>query len=460
MTNETDNREQEEERTAAESENAGAGQHAEPQPAALTEDKGRDGDSGKDAPKRPRRMGLRYFAAGMLMGATVMALAGSLLFAAWQLGWLGGVSVRNQTADAGESAINSDSVYKLQLLENSINQYYYHSDEVTQEQKEDGMYKGLLESLGDPYSVYYTADDVEEMNQESYYYGIGAYVGTDEQTQMAVITGVIPDTPAEAAGLRAGDIIYQVDGESAVGLSTDEVVALVKGEEGTTVRLTIYREGEEEYLEIDVVRAKVDVQTVYGQMLEGEIGYLQITEFDAATGKQFTDALTELKEQDMKGLILDLRSNPGGDVSAVTEVANHILPEGLVFYAEYKDGTRSDYTCDGEDALEVPIVVLVNEYSASASEILTGAIQDAGVGTIVGVQTYGKGIMQNIYSLTDGTAIKLTVANYYTRGGRDINGTGIAPDVECELDIERYYEEGTDSQLEKALEIMEQTLHG
>lgn len=410
--------------------------------------------------------GVRYYLGGLLTGILVTGVAAGIGFTAWNLGFFdGGQStvVQESNADSEEAsstAINTDSVYKLQLLEDSINKYYYKSDEVTAEQKENGMYKGLLESLDDPYSVYYTADEVQDLrnNVQGVYYGIGAYLALDNTTQMTTIVGVIADTPAEKAGLRAGDKIYEIDGESAVGLTTDEVVSKVKGEDGTTVHLTIYREGESDLLEMDIQRAQVSSPTVNSKMLDNDIAYLQITEFDKVTVDQFTTTLTDLKEQGMKGLILDLRSNPGGDVTVVTEIANHILPEGLVFYAVHKDGERNDYTCDGEDALEVPLVVLVNEYSASASEILTGAIQDAGIGTIVGKQTYGKGVMQTIYSLTDGSAVKLTVAGYYTRGGRDINKKGITPDVECDFDAEKYYEDGTDVQLEKAIEVMDEKL--
>lgn len=410
--------------------------------------------------------GIRYYLGGLLTGILVTGVAAGIGFAAWNLGFLGGgqsTAVQESDADgeeASSTAINTDSVYKLQLLEDSINKYYYKSDEVTTQQKEDGMYKGLLESLEDPYSTYYTADEVKDLrnNMQGIYYGIGAYLALDNTTQMTTIVGVIADTPAEKAGLRAGDKIYEIDGESAVGLTTDEVVSKVKGEEGTTVHLTIYREGESDFLEMDIQRAQVSSPTVNSKMLDNDIAYVQITEFDKVTVDQFSTALTNMKEQGMKGLILDLRSNPGGDVSVVTEVANHILPEGLVFYAVYKDGERVDYTCDGEDALDVPVVVLVNEYSASASEILTGAIQDAGIGTIVGKQTYGKGVMQTIYSLTDGSAVKLTVAGYYTRGGRDINKKGITPDVECDFDAEKYYADGTDDQLNKAIEVMQEKL--
>ena len=192
-------------------------------------------------------------------------------------------------------------------------------------------------------------------------------------------------------------------------------------------------------------------------MLEDGIGYLQITEFDEVTVKQFEENMASLKEQGMKGLIIDLRSNPGGSVTSVCAIAEQILPKGLIFYMEDKNGERTEYTCEGAD-WDLPLVVLVNEYSASASEILSGAVKDAGIGKLVGKKTYGKGVVQNLIPLDDGSAIKITVANYYTRNGNDINLKGIEPDVEIELDSESYLEDRTDTQLEKAVEVMKEEM--
>ena len=274
---------------------------------------------------------------------------------------------------------------------------------------------------------------------------------------MAMISGVMDDTPAQEAGLREGDIIYEVDGESTKGLSLTAVVSRVKGREGTTVHLKIYREGETDYLEMDIVRARqIETATVYWGMVEdSEIGYLRIREFDTVTVDQYTEAMAELNENGMKGLILDLRSNPGGDLDAVVEIARKILPEGLIVYTEDKDGNRKEYTCDGTRELQMPLVVLVNGYSASASEILAGAIQDYNKGTLLGTRTFGKGIVQRIYRLEDGTALRLTVSAYFTPSGRNIHGIGIEPDIELEYDYDAYEADGTDNQVERAIEILE-----
>jgi carboxyl-terminal processing protease len=320
----------------------------------------------------------------------------------------------------------------------------------------EGMYSGIVASLGDPYSVYYTAEEWESLMEdtEGIYYGIGAYLSLDEATGLAKISGVIADTPAEEAGLRENDIIYQVDGESIQGLELSEIVTKVKGKEGTTVHLTIIRDGETDYLELDVERRQIETPTVTYEMYDNEIGYIQIKEFDEVTTDQFIEALDAVKAADAKGLILDLRGNPGGSLPVVVEIARNILPEGRIVYTEDKYGEQEEYTCDGKNELQIPLVVLVNGNSASASEILAGAIKDYNKGTLIGTTTFGKGIVQRVLPLTDGTAMKLTISAYYTPNGNNIHGIGIEPDIECELDTEAYYEEGTDNQLERALEEM------
>jgi carboxyl-terminal processing protease len=287
---------------------------------------------------------------------------------------------------------------------------------------------------------------------EGIYYGIGAYLSLDEATGLAKISGVIADTPAEEAGLRENDIIYQVDGESVQGLELSEIVSKVKGEEGTTVHLTLIREGETDYLELDVERRQIETPTVTYEMYDNGIGYIQIKEFDEVTTDQFTEALAVVKGSDAKGLILDLRGNPGGSLPVVVDIARMILPAGRIVYTEDKYGEQEEYTCDGKNELQIPLVVLVNGNSASASEILAGAIKDYNKGTLIGTTTFGKGIVQRVLPLTDGTAMKLTISAYYTPNGNNIHGIGIEPDIECELDAEAYYEEGIDNQLERALE--------
>ena len=364
------------------------------------------------------------------------------------------------TGAKGSSIINTETLQKIQTIEAAIDNYYFYEDDVSSQDLQEGIYKGMVEALGDPYSEYYTKEELEEAlnSNKGISYGIGAYISLDKQANMAIISGVMDGSPAQEAGLREGDLINDVDGESTRNLSLTQVVNLVKGREGTTVHLTIYREGEADFLEFDVIRGKlIETTTVASGILEDtdHIGYLRIQEFDDVTVDQYTEAMAVLREDGMKGLILDLRSNPGGDVNAVVEIARKILPQGLIVYTEDKYGNRKEYTCDGEHELEVPLVVLVNQYSASASELLAGAIQDYNKGTVIGTTTYGKGIVQQIHSLDDGTALKLTVSAYYTPAGRNIHGVGIEPDIELEYDYEAAQAEGIDNQVEKAIEILE-----
>ena len=402
---------------------------------------------------RRNRMG--GFIPGLIAGVLAAAIAVGIFFAV-SGGSNNAISLSAHSENA-DSAVNDESIEKLSVLEEYIDYYYYKSSEVSKEDRENGMYKGLFESLGDVYSCYYTPEEYQMLVEQTQgvYFGIGAYVSKDVETGASTISGVIKNSPAEAAGLMEGDIIYKVDGEDMTGLELDEVVSHIRGPEGTKVVLTLIRDGET--IEFELTRAQVNTPTVESEMLDGGIGYLQITEFDDVTIEQFTENFNSLKEQGMKGMIIDLRGNPGGSVTTVCAVAEQLLPKGLIFYMEDKNGERTEYTCDGAD-FDLPLVVLVNEYSASASEILSGAIKDAGIGKLVGKKTYGKGIVQNVIGLDDGSAIKITIANYYTRNGNDIHLKGIEPDVEAELDSDAYLEDKTDTQLDKAIEVLKEEM--
>lgn len=395
---------------------------------------------------------MRGFLPGVLVGILVAIIAVGILFAVTGSG--GGLpGAASSYIGADGSAVNEESINKLSVLEQYIDYFYYKSSEITEEEKENGMYKGLFESLGDVYSCYYTPEEYKLLEEQTQgvYYGIGAYVSRDVETGFCAISGVIKNSPAEEAGLMEGDIIYKVNGEDMTGLELDEVVSNIRGEEGSEVTLTLVRDGKN--MEVTLTRARVNTPTVDSEMLEDGIGYLQITEFDDVTTEQFNENMAQLKAEGMKGLIIDLRGNPGGNVTTVCAIAEQLLPEGLIFYMEDKDGNKTEYKCEGAD-FDLPLVVLVNEYSASAAEILSGAVKDAGIGKLVGKKTFGKGIVQNVIPLEDGSAIKLTIANYYTRGGNDIHLRGVEPDVEVELDTDAYLDDGTDTQLDKALEVL------
>lgn len=394
------------------------------------------------------------FLGGFLTGAILALLLVFAVYTGRQL--LGMLEQETAAAEGSVTELLGQNVQKkLKAMEGIIDQYFYEPG-IDREVLVNGMYSGLIDALEDPYSVYYTEEDLEDLMEqtEGIYYGIGAYVSTDQKTGLAMISGTIEGTPAEEAGLRAGDIIYKVDGEELQDQELSEVVGRIKGLEGTQVQLTIYREGEADYLEISVERRRIESPTVNYEMYEDGIGYIQITEFGDITVDQFTEALAVLRGQEMKGLILDLRGNPGGNLSTVVEIAQQMLPEGLIVYTEDRDGRREEYRSDGSKEFKDPLVVLIDGYSASASEILAGAVKDYGIGTLVGTTTYGKGIVQRVISLSDGTAMKLTVSSYFTPNGNNIHEIGVEPDEVCEFDAEQYYENDHDNQLERAKEIL------
>ncbi len=396
------------------------------------------------------------FLVGLLTGVVVSALAASCIFIGIKFADViqqRRVKPASTEHTAAENVVSDDTMAKLEAIEEVIEKYYYQEEDINTDGMIEGMYAGVVASLGDPYSVYYTAEEWKEMMQETegIYFGIGAYISLDKTTGFGKINGVIENTPAQDAGLRENDIIYKIDGESAQGLDLTEIVSRIKGEEGTTVHLTIYREGEKDYLEMDVVRKQIESPTVNYEMLENNIGYIQITEFDDVTVNQFEEAMQAVQGAGAAGLILDLRSNPGGSLSAVVDISRQLLPEGLIVYTEDRSGERVEYSCDGDREIRMPLVVLVNGNSASASEILAGAIKDYGKGVLIGTTTFGKGIVQRILPLTDGTAIKLTVSAYYTPKGNNIHNIGIEPDIVCEFDADAYYDDGYDNQLDMAV---------
>lgn len=360
------------------------------------------------------------------------------------------------------SAIDKNTIAKLQALENIIDEKFF-LEEVSDEELQDGLYRGMLQALGDPYSEYYTKEELEELmkDTEGIFYGIGANVKMDTVTGLPMISGVIRNSPAEEAQLRAKDVIYEVNGESVYGLTLNEAVSLIRGPEGSKVTLTLSRQGESDYLKVTLTRRKIESPTVEYTLLEDGMAMIAITEFDAVTVDQFREALDMMKKDGARGIIMDLRGNPGGSLSAVVEMCQMILPKGLIVYTVDKEENRKEYKCDGKKELDLPLVVLIDMNSASAAEIMTGAIKDHGIGTLVGTTTYGKGIVQQIIPFKDGSAAKVTISAYYTPNGTNIHGIGIEPDVVCEFDSELYYssDEHPDNQLEKAKEVLREKMN-
>lgn len=371
-----------------------------------------------------------------------------------------------QTEMAGnlELLLDSDRIgAKLGELEQLINLYYL--DEIDNLEVEDGIYTGLVDALDDPYSVYYDEESLSAMEESTNgeYAGIGAMMSQNPDTMEVQVVQCYDGTPSKEAGMLAGDVMISLNGEDITGLELSSIVAKIKDGETTPVTIGLLRDGEE--LELEVKRRVVEIPTVEWEMLEDGIGYLRILEFDLVTVSQFEEAMRELEAANMEKLIVDVRDNPGGVLQTVCEILDQILPEGLIVYTEDKYGHREEYRSDAANVFEKPLVVLVNENSASASEVFSGAIKDYGVGTLVGTKTFGKGIVQRLFNLSDGTGLKLTVSKYYTPNGNDIHEKGIEPDVEVvmkEYDTETLQQiteenwKEYDNQLEKAVEVLKE----
>ena len=302
----------------------------------------------------------------------------------------------------------------------------------------ENMYRGLLAGVGDPYTQYFCHESLEAFRTRTggTFVGIGVRVYMDPIDRLLTLSSVFSDAPAGEAGLLPGDKVLSVDGKDMTGRSQAEIIALITGPEGTDVNIEFYRSDESRRFHVDITRARVTVPSVFHEMIETDgrlTGYIRIEVFEGPTYAQFTAALEALVEQGMDSLIIDVRNNGGGLLDSVIRIARRLVPEGIIVYREDVNGART-YGRSFGDYLGLPMVLLVNGRSASASEVLGGAIQDTGVGTLVGQQTFGKGIVQNIFELSDGTAIKLTVEKYFTPNGRSIHGTGLEPDFVVEME--------------------------
>ncbi len=353
--------------------------------------------------------------------------------------------------------VDAETLEKIDDLAAYIDAFYY--EDVDDEDLKNGLYYGIMSGVGDPYTCYYSPEEFKEMmtGLQGNYEGIGAYLRKDADKGYPYVYDFIEGGAAvECEELTAGDYIIEVDGEDVYGQNLDEVVSKVRGPEGTTVTLTM--EGQKGKYEITLERRKIDTPTVKAEEKEDGIWYIQISEFDSITTGQFDNALRQAKEEGMKGLIIDLRGNPGGSLDTVVDICGEILPKGLIVYTEDKYGKREEYKSDGKNELDVPLAVLVDGGSASASEIMAGAIKDYGKGTLIGTKTYGKGIVQSMRGLQDGSAIKITTSKYYTPLGNNIHKIGIEPDIEIEFDSEKYLEDETDNQLDAAIDFIKDKL--
>jgi carboxyl-terminal processing protease len=322
-----------------------------------------------------------------------------------------------------------------------------------------GAIKGMMEALGDEHSSFMDPESFKQANAElsGEYEGIGAFV--DTTTEYLTITSPMPDSPAERAGLQAGDQVIAIDGEDMTGVDAELARRKVLGPAGTTVHLTVFREGETEPLEFDVVREKIIMKSASGEMLENGIAYVQVTTFGDKTTPELLATLKDLVAQNPSGLILDLRNNGGGYLNTSVEVTSQFLSDGVVLYEQYGDGARTTYKVEsGGLATDIPMVVLINEGTASASEIVAGALQDYDRAKLVGVTSYGKGSVQNWIPLSDDQgAVRITIAKWLTPDERTIHQVGLTPDVVVEM-TEEDYRANRDPQLDKAVEVLTEVL--
>ena len=348
---------------------------------------------------------------------------------------------------------------KEEEIYNTIDKYYLNG--IDNDKMKDGIYKGMVDSLGDPYTVYYNSEEYKQFTSSSSgtYSGIGVAVSQNVTTGAITIVKTFKKGSGEKEGMKPGDVIYKVEGKRIEGLELSKVVSMIKGEEGTFVKVTVLRDGKE--IEFNLERKKLEVDTVNYRMEDRsgkKIGYISVSEFDEVTASQFKSAISELSKEGMEGLVIDLRDNPGGLLDVTCEMLDRMIKKGLLVYTVDKYGKRVDEDATDSDSFDKPVAILVNGNSASASEVFSGAMKDYKAATLVGTKTFGKGIVQSIVPFGDGTAMKVTVSKYYTPNGVNIHGTGIEPDVVVELSKDATkngkYDRKYDNQLTKALDVV------
>ncbi len=367
-------------------------------------------------------------------------------------------SVLGEDSSSDSMWADEDVNDKIEEINKYIDGYFYF--EIDEEKQEEALYDAILAGLDDPYSVYYTEEEFAELQETNSgeYVGIGAVVTQDADMLVSIVRPV-KNSPAEEAGLMAEDIIVEVDGVEIIDQELTVVVDMIRGEEGTKAKIKIYRPSTGEYMDFEVERRVVENYSVSYKMLEDNIGYILVEQFYDNTCTEFIEAFEDLESQGAKAMVVDLRDNPGGLLTAVVDMCDYLMKEGPIVTTEDKDGNvTNSYSSTDEEYTDLPMAVLINGNSASASEIFAGALQDTGVAEIVGTTSYGKGIVQSVIPLSDGTAIKITVAKYFTPNGNDIHEIGIVPDYEVELADGRTnavsIEYADDLQLHKAEEIL------
>lgn len=401
------------------------------------------------------------FLKGLICGMALMLAVCVIAVGAYLIrsGSAGVVILSSESGDASSlsDVLDEDTLEKMQALLELLNYYYY--DELSAEELQEGIYEGLVSGVGDDYTVYYTAEEMESLNVDmsGSYSGIGAVITVDGDTNRPMVSYTYEGSPAEEAGLLTGDLFLQVDDmEVTSESSTTDVASKIRGEAGTSVHIVVQRGTEE--IEVDIVRADIDTPSVEYEMLDDGVGYIYILQFSSNTEEQFMEAYDELTAQGMTSMILDLRYNGGGTVSSCVEILDDILPEGVTLTMDDVLGGTTQYTSDAENYIDIPIALLVNGSSASASEIVTAALMDFDYATVIGTTTYGKGVYQQTWTMTDGSGIKITIGKFYSPDGYNYDGVGIEPDIVLEYENlageDADYAVETDNQIQKAIEVL------
>lgn len=361
----------------------------------------------------------------------------------------GGVWLLAPVSVSPSSPASLGTLKKVHELVSTIQAHYY--GDISDADLTESMMSGLVSGLGDKYSSYYSEEDYSKIRlaNKGYTKGVGISLAQNDDGGIYIVY-VQADSPADKAGLKENDVVTEIDGQDLTGMSVSDAVKLVQDADDSQVTITYTREGEDQAQTVSMEKSDIEINSVAGGMLQEDsrIGYIQISRFNGTTSEQFKEMYADLNDKGMEGLILDLRDNLGGQVSGCCDVLSQILPKGVIVYEKDKSGNETSRDCEGKTPIQIPLAVLVNGNTASASEIFTGAVQDYGVGTIIGTQTYGKGIEQNPYTLSDGSVVKLTTTHYFTPDHRDINGVGITPDIV----VEDQEDTDTDEQFQKALE--------
>jgi carboxyl-terminal processing protease len=388
----------------------------------------------------------------LLLLVAILILTNLFTFA---LATSGSLILGNRMLITVDDEETKNGIIKLLALKSQIEEEYYQ--DVDSKTLMEGAIKGMFESLDDPYSAYFTQEEYESYmaSATGIYEGIGVVVSEDDNQNTFVIAPQ-KGTPADLAGIQSGDQIIRVDGEDVTTLGVDEVVSRVRGPADSQVTVTIARDGQE--MDFTLTRSSIETTTVDSRVIDG-VGYIQISEFASNTAEEFNSQLDNLLSQNITGLVIDLRSNPGGNVQVAVDIADRLLGETVVVYTEDKDGNRTDYKSDAAEELDLPMVVLVDGGSASSSEILAGALQDTQAATLVGTTTYGKGVVQIIKGLDGEGGFKVTNSEYFTPNGRNIQGVGLEPDVTIEATdymVNNYFTDEEDVQLQQALEVISQ----